>query len=410
MMKILIISPYLPYPLDDGDKIRLFNLIRRIAYKYEVSIVSFVRSLQEEQFIPELKKYCSQVEIVLMKERSKLAKLHALIQCLVSGDPLESKFAFDYEMKEKIRRLVARHHFDIIQIEHTFMAPYIKVIPNAYNAKKIIAIYNIGFIQFYRMFRIERALYTKIRYFINWTMMKKWEVKFLENFDKCITVSFQDKQILNSENQKLDVSVIQNGVDVNKYRPLPVNSGTKNILFIGFMDYVANHDAALYFYHEIFPIIKKQIPHSKFFIVGKNPKQGIKELTKDKDVIVTGYVNDVRSYYQDCDISVVPLRAGGGTRLKILEAMAFGRPVISTSIGCEGLDVVNGHHLLIADDAQQFAEKTLRLLSDRKLYKRIVREARQLIASKYDWDAIAEQLLIVYSEITLKPELRTKTH
>ncbi len=97
-MKILIISPFLPYPLDDGDKIRLFNLIRRMAQKHEVSIVSFVRSLQEEKFIPELKKYCTQVEIVLMKERSKLAKLYAVIQCVVSGEPLESKFAFDNEM------------------------------------------------------------------------------------------------------------------------------------------------------------------------------------------------------------------------------------------------------------------------------------------------------------------------
>ncbi|MCK4815871.1 glycosyltransferase, partial [bacterium] len=248
--------------------------------------------------------------------------------------------------------------------------------------------------------KLERKLKTKIRYFINWVMMKKWEVKFLESFHKCITVSFLNKQILNSINPKLDISVIENGVDVDNYRPLPINSGTKNILFIGLMNYVANHDAALYFYNEIFPIIKKHIPYSKFFIVGRKPKQEIRELTKDKNVIVTGYVDDVRSYYKDCDISVVPLRAGGGTRLKILEAMALGRPVVSTTIGCEGLDVVNGRHLLIADDAQQFTEKTLRLLSDKKLYKRIVREARQLAVARYGWDAIAEQLLDVYSRMT----------
>jgi len=399
MMKILIISPFLPYPPDDGDKIRLFNLILRIAQKHEVSIVSFVSSLKEERFIPELKKYCSQVEIVLMKERSKLGKLYGVIQCLVSGEPLESKFAFDNEMKEKIRKLVLAQHFDIIQIEHMFMAPYIKVIPKPCDAKIIIVIHNIGFIQFYRMFKIEKKLDTKIRYFINWVMMKKWEVRVLENFYICITVSFINKKILNSINPKLDISVIQNGVDVDKYRPLPINSGTKNILFIGFMDYVANHDAALYFYNEIFPIIKKKIPYSKFFIVGKKPKQEIRALTKDKNVIVTGYVEDVRSYYQDCDVSVMPLRAGGGTRLKILEAMALGRPVISTSIGCEGLDVIEGHHLLIANDAKQFAEKTLRLLSDRNLYKCIVREARQLVVARYSWDAIAEQLLNFYSEI-----------
>jgi len=400
MMKVLIVSPFLPYPPDDGGKIRLLNLIKRVAQKHEVSIVSFVRSKLEEQFIPELEKYCSQIETVLIKKHSKLWKLYKVIQCFFSGEPLESKFFFDSEMKEKIIKLVSERHFDIIQIEHTFMAPYIRAMPKSIGAKFIIVIIDIGFIQFRRMFKVEKKLKTKMRYFINWIMMKKWEVKFLENFDKCITVSLLDKQILNSANPKLDISVIQNGVDIDKYRPLPANSGNKNLLFIGFMSYAANHDAVLYFNSEIFPIIKKQIPNSKFFIVGRGTKKEIIELAKNKNVVVAGYVNNILSYYRDCNVSVVPLRVAGGTRLKILEAMALGRPVVSTTIGCEGLDVIDGHHLLVADHPEDFAKKTLRLLSDKKLYKDIVKEARQLVVAKYSWDAIAEQLLNIYYEIT----------
>jgi len=398
-MKILIISPFLPYPPDDGEKIRVFNLIKRIATRHEISIVAFIYSPQEEQFVPELKKYCSQVETVVRKDQTKLAKLYALIQSLVSGEPFDSKYAFDKEMKEIIKRLVLAEPYDVVQIEHTFMAPYINVIPKSSGAKMIIVIHNIGFIQFERMFKVEKKLSTKTRSFLNWILMRRWEVKFLQNFHKCITVSSSNKQILNSKNPKLDISAIENGVDVKKYRPLPSNSDSKNIMFIGYMDYIANHDAVLYFYNEIFPIIKKQIPSSKFFIVGKDPKKKIKELAKDKNVIVTGYVDDIRPYYQDCDILAVPLRAGGGTRLKILEAMALGRPVISTSIGCEGLDVIDGQHLLIADNPKQFAEKTVNLLTDKVLYHRIVEQARKLVETRYDWDVIAAQLLEVYSEL-----------
>jgi glycosyltransferase involved in cell wall biosynthesis len=231
-------------------------------------------------------------------------------------------------------------------------------------------------------------------------MLRKWEIQLIEKFDKCMTVSDKNKAIMQSINPNLDITVIENGVDIECYRPLPRNSHNQNFLFTGTMLYVANHDAVLYFYREIFPLIESRMPGCRFFIVGKGPREEIRNLARYNNVKVTGYVNDVVPYYEESDIFVVPLRAGGGTRLKILEAMALGRPVISTSLGCEGLDVVDGQHLLIADDPKLFAEKTIELIKDRVLYERLVQNARALVENRYSWAAIADQLLSFYSSVT----------
>jgi len=339
------------------------------------------------------------VDTVLLRNRSKLGKLYALFQSLLSGQPLESKLAFEQAMQKKLVELLSTQKFDIVQIEHTFMAPYLKTIRKLCDSKIIIVVHNIGFVQYKRMFKIAKKTSKKLRFFSNWLLMRKWEAKYLKNFDKIITLSSLDKEMLCSLVPQLDISIIQNAADVDSNKILPVNPDKKNILFIGYMEYDANHDAALYFYRKIFPFITAQIPQTRFFIVGKGPQKQILELSKDHNVVVTGHVDDIRPYYQFCDVSVVPLRAGGGTRGKILEAMSLGRPVVSTSLGCEGFDMIDNKHLMVADDPVQFAEKTVRLLKDEDLYKRITQEARKLVEEKYSWDAIADELLDVYSNM-----------
>jgi glycosyltransferase involved in cell wall biosynthesis len=165
------------------------------------------------------------------------------------------------------------------------------------------------------------------------------------------------------------------------------------------MNYVANFDAVLYFCSEILPRIRRVVSEVEVWVVGADPPPEVRRLSGD-GVHVTGRVDDVVPYYRRSSVCVVPLRAGGGTRLKILEAMALGRPVVSTTIGCEGLDVVDGEHLLIADSPEQFADKTVRLLTDRASYQRITTKARQLVVDRYDWDVVARQLLEIYSEMT----------
>jgi glycosyltransferase involved in cell wall biosynthesis len=279
------------------------------------------------------------------------------------------------------------------------MASYINLIPNYLQPKKVISIHDICSVKYLRIFRIERRFFTRIRWFINWVLMRNWEIKMLRKFDDCVAVSSLDREYLQSACPELKLSVVENGVDVEFYRPLPMNLQKKNVLFLGNMSYEPNSDGSLYFCLKLLPLIKKQIPQCTFFIVGKNPSEAILNLSDGENVIVTGYVDDPMPYYRRCDICVVPLRAGGGSRLKILEAMAVGRPVVSTSIGCEGLDAKNDQHILIADNPEEFAKKTIQLLTDEALYNRLVQQGRGLVEEKYSWDRISDKLLKVYSDL-----------
>ncbi len=206
-------------------------------------------------------------------------------------------------------------------------------------------------------------------------------------------------------NPRLQVDVIPNGVDTEKYQPLPLppENAPPSLMFIGSMEYPPCVDAVLYFCSEILPLIRHAINAMELWIVGGEPRPEVLKLDGSA-VHVTGRVEDVVPYYQQSTVCVVPLRAGGGTRLKILEAMALGRPVVSTTIGCEGLDVVDGEHLLIADTPEQFAEKTLRLLRDRQLYQHIAANGRRLVESRYGWDKIAERLMDVYQQMVGQPK------
>jgi glycosyltransferase involved in cell wall biosynthesis len=227
-------------------------------------------------------------------------------------------------------------------------------------------------------------------------MLYRWEPQYAERFDRCITVSEDDKKLLSTANPKLHVDVISNGVDTRLLNPLPPRNNQPTLLFIGTMNYKPCIDGMLFFYREVLPELKKKLPGIQLWIVGANPTPDVLAL-QGEGVFVTGRVKDIIPYYAKSSISIVPLRAGGGTRLKVLEAMALGRPVVSTTIGSEGIDADDGKHLLIADDPEQFAEQIYALMSDRDLYQRIATNARELVVSKYDWDVLTHKLEQIYA-------------
>ncbi len=395
-MRILIISDYLPYPLIGGDRIRNYNLLRRVASRHEVSLVAFLEKPEDAEGVPHLQQFCAKVETASLQRRSPLVHLPGLLRFFMEGKPLELKFLHSQELVGKIKQLVSIIDFDIVQIESR-MGLYVEVLPQSRRFKSILMFQNFTSQQDGRVFTVERQWKVKIRSLLNSMVMKHWEPIYAEKFNRCTTVSEDDKQLLVKANPRLQVDVIPNGVDIEKYKPLPVNNSLPALLFIGNMGYPPCVDAVLYFCQEIFPHIRRSIGAVEFWIVGRDPRHEVLQLNGN-GVHVTGRVDDVIPYYRQSAICVVPLRAGGGTRLKILEAMALGRPVVSTTIGCEGLDVCDGEHLLIADTPEQFAEKTVRLLTDQKLYQYISANGRQLVETRYDWDKIAGRLEEVYEK------------
>lgn len=409
-MRILMIADYLPYPLVGGDRIRIYNLLRRVARHHEVSLAAFSGTLQDVEGVPHLQQLCAKVATVSLQRHSKLARIPGLLLYGLQGKPPELKFLYSEALVRKIRQLISIMDFDIVQIEHSRMGLYLETIPRDYGCKSILMFHNIASQQYKRFSHVEQRLDRKVRTWLNSVSMGYWEPRYAEKFDRCTTVSEVDQTLLLTANPRLKVDVIPNGVDIENYKPLPPlpENAKPSLLFIGNMGYPPCVDAALHFCDKIFPIICQEISAIDLWIVGRDPLPEVVRLNGG-NIHVTGRVEDVIPFYQHNAVCVVPLRAGSGTRLKILEAMALGRPVVSTTIGCEGLDVVDGVHLLIANSPQQFAEKTMHLLSDRQFYQFISANGRQLVEARYDWDKIAGRLMEVYTGmLEQRRSLKTK--
>jgi sugar transferase (PEP-CTERM/EpsH1 system associated) len=397
-MQILIITDMIPYPPVSGGLVRVYNLLRRIAGRHQVTLVALLEAPDQAKGISHLREFCYRVETGNVRRRHPLAHLPGLFHYALAGKPLELWFWYSEELADSIRRLCSTMNFDIVQIEQSIMAQYLEALPPDTRCKRILMLHDIDFEQAKRLYCLERRLDRKIRTRLYGLMMRRWEPWCAERFDRCATVSEVDRRLLMAANPRLCVDVIPNGVDTQMYQPLPREDASRALLFIGNMSYLPCVDAMLHFCREVLPRIRNMIGEVELWIVGKDPLPEVTRLGGD-GVHVTGQVDHVMPYYKRSTVCVVPLRAGGGTRLKILEAMALGRPVVSTTIGCEGLDVVDGEHVLIADSPEHFAEKTVRLLADNMLYRHITTNARQLVVARYDWDVIAGQLMQIYTEM-----------
>jgi sugar transferase (PEP-CTERM/EpsH1 system associated) len=398
-MRILFINDNLPYPPISGDQIRVYNLIRRIARHHEVVLAAVVGPDENDKAAEHMREFCFRVETGIKRPRHQVTYLPGFLRSLIAGIPLEFSVQYSRELATKIRDIASKMEFDIVHVEQSLMAPYMENLPLGGHYKSILALQNIASQQFGKIARINVNTEDRLRSKIYSWQMSHWEPRCAGQFDECVTVSEPDRRLLLAANADLHVEVVPNGVDTHKYQPLAIEDISQpSVLLIGSMSYAPCVDAALYFCNQILPRIQRALGKVQLWIVGANPVPEVVALAGE-NVHVTGRVEDVVPYYQRCAVSVVPLRAGGGTRLKILEAMALGRPVVSTSIGCEGLEVRDGEHLLIADKPEAFAAKVVQLITDVDMYRRLTTIARELVVTHYDWDAIASHLLQLYVEL-----------
>lgn len=397
-MRILIVTSHFPYPPVSGAPLRSYNLLQRIARDHDVYLAACARADINKQDIAQNFSFCRDLVIV---EPSRLGALQIISKCLkwtFQGGPLELRLFFSDQLARRVKDLTEKIDFDVVLIEHGSMGLYLKVIPYYLRKKSAWVLHDIDFEQSYRISHIEKKVCRKIRLWAHSVMMRRFQPNIAEQFGLCIAVSEADRQLLLKANRRLRVEVSPNGVDTELYRPIPEHKGNPSILFIGNMGYTPNIDGAEYFCKDVLPLIRRTIPNTEFWIVGIDPSETVKKLNGD-GVFVTGRVPDVAPFYERSKVCVVPIRAGSGTRLKILEAMAFCRPVISTSIGAEGIEAVDGKHIFIADDNLLFAERAIELLTNNNLRTTIAKEARRHVESLYNWDFIAKNLLNVLEGI-----------
>lgn len=398
VVKILMLTRGLPYPLDTGAHIHDFHLLRELAREAEVVLCSLVRIDRE---VPEaLRRMCKEVVVLRPNPRRAREIIGAAWRGWRAGRPLALSQPYFDELAVRMRATIERHRVDIVQIEHSVLAGYFAAIPADRSILKVLSFHNLGWIQAARDLELRREAGHRAFALFNALAMRGWEPRYAEHFDRCLVVSDSDASLLRAKNSRLRISVIENGVDCERLQFLPeAPENSAEILFVGLLGYPPNADAVLFFCEEILPLIRRSVPEATFAVVGREAPPAIRRLAARGQLTLVDGAPDPLPYYARARVSAVPLRAGSGTRLKILESMALGRAVVTTSIGCEGLAVNDGTHLMIADSPNDFAGRVVRVLREPALRTELIRNARELVEHRYDWKMIGDKLLKLYREM-----------
>jgi glycosyltransferase involved in cell wall biosynthesis len=399
-MKVLHLHPYIPAPPDFGGAIRIYHILKHLTENHDVTVAGFGNRGDMEALLEAFPALKGKTHYVTHPWRRKLKKLIQFYS-LFTDKSYWLNMSNTNRMQRNLEDLLSTHDFDLIQAEFPPMG--------AFNLKsdaiKILDAHNVEYDNFRRMSKLEGKALRRFFYTKEFKKFYKEEIEICRKQDAVFTTSDRDRQIFEEDLPEVPKYVIPNGVDMDFFHPAAPDTKPEphSLVFVGTMGYVPNFDGIKYFLNDILPLIRKQIPDIKLYIVGKNAPAEIQEQAGD-NVVITGFVDDVRPYVWKSSVYVVPLRMGGGTRLKVLEALAMKKPMVTTQIGCEGIDVTHGESALIANEPEAFSEAVIRLLKDKKLRQQIMDYGYELVGSKYSWDVIGEHLEEAYGEL-LKPSV-----
>jgi glycosyltransferase involved in cell wall biosynthesis len=389
-MRILLLTLVVPNPPDSGPRIKTHYLLRYLAQRHKVTLVSFVRSEAEESAARALVGLCEAVYTVPM-HRSRLRDAGYLLGSMVSSRPFLMLRDESRAMRRLLRDLLARDTFDLVHADQLNMAQFalstgLPVVLDEHNAVWTI---------FARLARQERGI-KRLVMELEWRRLRRYEGEVCRSAAAVMSVSAEDRTALLDAGAAEPIPVIPIAVDVAGVQPVRRRPDAQGILSMATMYWPPNIDSVLWFAREALPHIRRQIPDAPFYIVGARPPAEVVALASDPTIQVTGYVEDPMPYLESSALLIVPLRAGGGMRVKILEALARGIPVVSTTIGAEGIDATHGEHLLIADEPAAFAEAVVRVLRDRTLGDRLAEAGRRHALTRYDWRAVCPAVEPVY--------------
>ena len=400
-MNILFLAPRFPLPADTGGKIRTWNILKQLHKQADIHLVCFTFDRQDHKLAIDLKKDGIEVTLVPITDLNVIQKV---LMVAFHRFPVSIAKYYLKSMTNVLQGVCKNDRFDAVHVDHLHMAHYLE----CFNGIPcVIDEHNVEYKILERCANVEKS-FIKRKIFENQTLkMKKFEAKNVNKFSSYLAVSKDDKGLLDQLGGEHHLGhVIPNGVDTEffDFSELKIQSKLEDALvFTGSMDWFPNSDSVLYFIEDILPLIWEKRPEVTFYIVGKNPPENLMDYArKDKRIVFTGRVDDVRIFVQKSKIFVVPLRIGGGTRLKILEAMSMAKAVISTSIGAEGIAYSEDKDIVLADDPKMFAEKVITLLDDQEQRDSLGKNGRNLVLEKYDWNIIGKTLRGVYEKITEK--------
>ena len=390
-MKILIVTTQLPYPLIDGSKKGIYYPIKYLAERGNEIHLACLSERNDEEAINEMKKYCT-LDIVT---HSKKPTFKNALASLFDTTPYYLSRYHNKALLDSIIARLGKTSFDVIEVEGIHSAFYGLSIKKVKNIPVVMRLHNVESVNLERFMSEQKNPFLKAYIYLETKKLQRYEARESGKFDKVLMVSRDDQDVILSKNPAVKCVVVPAGVDTSLFSPRVVQEEENSVLWLGALHWLPNQDSFWWFFKNIVPVIVEKMPGVTIYVIGSNPPEDIQS-AKHPNVKVLGFVEDVRQYIEKVQVCVVPLRIGSGIRLKLLEMFAMKKAVVSTTIGCEGLNVTKGDQLLIEDDAKGFADAVVKLLSDYSLRRNLGDRALSHVRKEFEWAHIAMQYEAAY--------------
>lgn len=400
--RILFVTQQLPWPKDSGGNIRTYFMLEALARRFDVVLCSTSdgsdQALAGERRLQEM---CSEVHLVPdEKRRSGRGEALGVLRALFSGQSAVLKHNQNAGLGTAVQRVLEKGGVDSVHLNHLDTTPYIdlKLAPPV-----VIDTHNLLFDYYARRGEMESGLLRRLVCRREAKLLRTYEPEIFSMSRRVVVCSETERSRLLELDPELPVEVVANGVDCSAFRPATHERfpRRRELVFVGDLGYGPNQDAALYFIREVLPLVQDAEPRARFLAVGKNPSDELLALGRGReDIVVTGYVEDVAEWVQRATLYVVPIRYGSGTRLKVLEAFAFGKPTLSTTVGAEGIEYREGHDILIRDEPKAMADAIVALFADPERAKQLGAQARRTAEASYDWPQIGDRMIAIHQELS----------
>lgn len=391
-MRILFLSQRFLMPMDTGGKIRTGNILKHLSKSHEITLISNYEFSKDEPYLKDMDDFCSNFIPIPWKEvkRHSFRFFARLALQMFSLYPVSVLNDYSRRLNRTVKKECINNQYDLAIcdfVQSALMFRGVKHIP------LVLFQHNVEAMILKRHFKRSGNFIPRIFWWLQWKKMAAFENTICQKFDRVVAVSTEDKKIFANLYNLKNVATIPTGVDIDYFRPMPhVDEKKHSLVFCGSMDWLPNEDAMIYFITDIFPLIKKHFSDVTLTIIGRNPSPSFKNMVeKIHEVQLTGWVEDTRPILARGSMIIVPIRIGGGTRMKIYEAMAMAKPVVSTTIGAEGLPVSNGDTIIIEDNPDKVAERIIELMEHPDRRKKIGDDARAFVSKNYSWPRVGRE-------------------
>ncbi len=394
-MKILMLTPYLPYPLHSGGQIRTYNLLKQLSKDHEVTLYALIKDWKEQDGLEQLRPLCAKIR--LFKRSDHPFTLTNIVSTAISSFPFLVIRNYVRQMTAAIQSELATESYDLIHAETFYMMPHI---PKTKVPTLLVeqTIEYLGYESYARKapFFLRPFLHIDIR------KLKRWEKYYWNHCDQLIVMSQEDQIFVNKHlQQNIPISVVENGVDTEWFNQVARHEAKiPTVLFVGTFRWLPNQEAVRILVTAIWPKVKQALPNARLLIVGAAPTSEVMSFAKaDPSISVRGNIPDIRDAFATAHVLAAPVWSGKGTRYKVLEALAAGTPVVATSTAVEGLAITSGLEAVVADDLTVFADAVIALLQQGKRREQLRTAGKQFVKNRFNWGLIAGKLDQIYRRI-----------